>query len=110
MKFTAIFMIVCLTFLSSLLGIVNAMPKVNDNCCQKTTHTKSCEHPKSGQDRGCEKGTCNMMLSCSTCGFLIVDPLKISATITYVAVNNTHFGTVDKLSSYANSCWQPPKI
>ena len=42
MKIIAVFMIVCLTFLSSLLGIANAMQPIKDNCCYNNNQSKSC--------------------------------------------------------------------
>lgn len=111
MKIIAVFMIVCLTFLSSLLGIANAMQPIKDNCCYccyNNNQSKSCRHQNSTSN-DCNNSRCNVMLSCNNCGFITEEPLTLSASITnYKEIRKSLYNSGD-ITDYINSCWRPPK-
>jgi hypothetical protein len=106
MKFLAIFLLSCIIFLSFFAGMDNTMQR--DNCCWK--HAKYCHEQKGNSQKGCEKGICNMMLSCSLCGFVIVQPLSVCPKTTLL--NNRRFFTYQagQLSNYSPVGWHPPKV
>ena len=105
---TAFFMIVCLAFLSVFPGKVKAMRTTSMKaCCHGIEKQKPC-NPKQKDD--CSLGICNMILSCSTCGFLTVDPITVKPLIPVsmeLQLTPYHMGN---LSDYSLINWNPPKV
>jgi hypothetical protein len=106
MKFVALILASCIIFLSSFAGMDNNIQK--DKCCLK--HSKCCYEHKGNNQKGCQTGMCTMMLSCSICGFLIVQPLSVSPKTTFL--NNHLFFTYQAglLSNYSPVGWHPPQV
>jgi len=66
-----------------------------------------CSHTPQGDCNS--QGICNVM-GCSTCGFLKIDPIRVSPIapiIKELSVTPYYLGA---LSNYSISSWHPPKV
>jgi hypothetical protein len=108
MKTIAVFMAACILFLSAFSGI--AIIPMKENCCPRMMHQDACGHDKNGTKDCCNKGMCGMMLSCSSCGFLIVHPFSLSPVINYNEERLVAPYVIGNLSGYPHSGWHPPQI
>jgi len=111
MKFLATLLICCIVLLSSFSGMVkpvSSMPETD--CCAKTAK-KHCEksHKKTVKDT-CEKQGCNMMLTCSICGFLMVEPTRVNAASVLFIENPIPTYKSGNSAAYLPSDWKPPKV
>jgi len=108
MKFLAVLLMVCILSLSTFAGMVKAaVPTVKEDCC-KHMAGKAC-HQKPAKDDDCSKSGCAMLFSCSICGFLMVEPVRVKPSpATQIAQSVTPYKT-GHLSAYASSDWKPPK-
>jgi len=111
MKFTAVLLICCIVFLSSFSGMVKPVdvtPKTD--CCNKTA-AKHCEktHHKPVKD-DCEKNGCNMLLTCSICGFLVVEPVNVKSAIVIFIENPVPTYKSGNAVAVLPSDWKPPKV
>jgi len=109
MKYIAVFLIWNMLLLSAIQGIANSHHETA-MCCKQTTHHDCCNQPKRGADNDCSKGACNVMLSCGTCGFLIISSVSILPVITDVNSKMAQRFRMGELSDYQDNGWNPPKI
>lgn len=98
-------------FLSLFQGMVdNLQPAVKMDCCAKSAKAKSCSAEKKHQKSdNCNKPYCNMMLSCSSCGFLAVERLQISVKLFYKIEKPVTPYKIGQLADYNSPGWQPPE-
>ena len=94
--------------LSSVTGMAN-ISHGKAPCCAEKMKKDCCKQQKHSSDNDCAKGNCNTMLSCSTCGFLIISPISFSAVIFDLNTQTTHPFNTGELSDYQNNDWNPPK-
>ncbi|MFD2866871.1 hypothetical protein ACFSYC_19400 [Mucilaginibacter antarcticus] len=112
MKSLALFMTVCILFLSSVGGMVAPVAKaaVKEDCCQKMADKTACHQKNTDEPKdGCDKPGCNMMLLCSTCGFLTVEPVQLPVAFAHYQVKPLPLYIIGALSAYAPANWKPPK-
>jgi hypothetical protein len=108
MKYIAVFLATCILLLSSTQG----MAKPHDGTgasCKESRHQDCCKQQKQTSDNDCAKGTCNMMMSCSTCGFLIIQSIAISPAMIHLNNPIAHPFIAGELSDYQDKEWNPPK-
>lgn len=111
MKSIAVFLTLCILFLSSFSGMTNTLhPKVAASCCKDRAHKDCRKQQKQNPDNNCAKGTCNAMLSCGTCGFTIIPSVSLSPSITDLNDQITHLFVIGELSDYQDNDWNPPKV
>jgi hypothetical protein len=108
MKYIAVFLILNVLLLSSVSGMANIHVGTK-SCCEQIAHKHSCKQPRHTSDDDCGKGTCNAMLSCSTCGFLIVSYISVSPAVVYLNNQIAHPFITGELSDYQDNSWNPPK-
>lgn len=113
MKFTASLLIVCIVFLSSFAGSVKPLPLAEKSeCCAKSHKNDLCPKgsEKKQREDNCEKQGCSMFLTCSICGFLVIEPVRVNAAL---------FASIEQpvpTYQYGNSAvylaqdWKPPKV
>lgn len=104
MKATAVFLAAGTLFLSSFSGLYRPM---RGNCCTGMTHQGACGH---GTKDCCNKGICGMMLSCSNCGFLIVEPVPVLPKISYIKQIPVTPYMMGNSLYYSDSGWHPPQV
>lgn len=104
MKAIAVFLAAGMLFLSTFSGIYQPMRR---NCCAGMTHQGACGH---GTKDCCNKGICGMMLSCSTCGFLVVQPVPVLPRISYVKPIPVAPYVMGNSLYYSDSGWHPPQV
>jgi hypothetical protein len=110
-KFLAAVQIVCIVFLSSFQGMIKpAAPVAKINCCHKTAKTSFCHNKSADQKDGCKDEGCNMILSCSLCGFLITETVTIKQVPLAPIAKPVLIYKIGNLSGYATSDWKPPKV
>ena len=110
MKSIAVFLTLCVLFLSSVSGMANTLhTKVSASCCKESAHKDCCKQQKQNPDNNCAKGTCNAMLSCGTCGFTIIPSVFLSPAITDLNDQPTLPFAIGELSDYQDNDWNPPK-
>ena len=110
MKSIAVFLTLCILFLSSVSGMTNTLHrKVSESCCKESAHKDCCKQQKHNADNDCAKGNCNAMLSCGTCGFVITAPLSISPIISILSSQSVRLFVIGELSDYHGDGWNPPK-
>lgn len=108
MKVIALFLVFCMFFLFSIPGRANTMQtSIKENCCHKAVKNMPCS---SNQKDNCSKGVCNAMLSCSSCGFLKVEPVRIKTIATALNECLVTPYLVGNGSDFSISCWNPPKV
>jgi hypothetical protein len=112
MKFTALMLIACIVFLSSFAGNVKpALMAKKTNCCAKTKKNAHCpkETEKKHQEDNCEKYGCNMLLTCSICGFLMVEPVEVKPVLSKLSKSSATIYKLGNSANYIASDWKPPK-
>jgi hypothetical protein len=111
MKVLSVFMAVCMLFLSSFSGIANvAQPKIETSCCQKAAAMQAChQHKKQASKDNCNGMSCNMMLSCGLCGFLVVEPVTLKPRLFFTIEKPATLYIMGDLSDYNSPGWQPPE-
>jgi hypothetical protein len=111
MKPLALFMAVCILFLSSFSGMVNSViPNAKKGCCHKMAVMQSCKHQKKQAPKDCNGMSCTMMFSCSLCGFLVVEPVSVEPGLFFNVEKPVTPYKMGNLSDYHNPGWQPPKV
>jgi len=108
MKLMAYFLLACLMLLSSISGTANTLRlAAKENCCEKSV----CKHGQNQkQEKNCDNGLCNRMLSCSRCGFLPVGQLSVSKQFAQIVKRATLQTTMVMTSDYSETDWHPPKV
>jgi hypothetical protein len=109
MKSIAVFLILNILLLSSLMGTANSH-RGKESCCISKTNKDCCKKQKQGADDNCAKGNCNAMLSCGTCGFVITASVSISPTIAILSSRAVQPFAIGELSDYHGNGWNPPKV
>jgi len=113
MKFLALLLIVCIVFLSSFIGPAKSIPvEQKADCCAKTHKNAHCPKAskKKHQDDNCEKQGCNMFLTCSICGFLAVEPVRVDAALTAILEKTVPTYQYSNSAVYFAKDWKPPKV
>jgi hypothetical protein len=105
MKTIAVFLAAFMLFLSAFSGITNIFMK--ENCCTGMTHQGACGH---GTKDCCNKGICGMILSCSSCGFLVVHPVSVLPNISYIKQRPVSPYLMGSSLYYSDSGWHPPQV
>jgi hypothetical protein len=108
MKYIAVFLVLNVLLLSSISGMAN-IRYGKATCRKQTTAQDCCRQPKHTSDNDCAKGTCNAMLSCSTCGFLMISPISLSPVMSNLSTQIAHPFITGELSDYYSDDWNPPK-
>jgi hypothetical protein len=83
--------------------------RVSASCCKGSPLKNHCGQQKNIPYNDCAKGTCNTMLSCSICGFLIISSIAVSPAIMDLNNQIAHPFITDELSDYQDNDWNPPK-
>lgn len=110
MKYIAVFLASCILFLSPASGMAtNLHHKVSASCCKASSPKNHCGDQKNIPCNDGAKGTCNTMLSCSTCGFLTAPTLAVLPVITNLNNQITHLFVTGELSDYQDNDWNPPQ-
>ena len=113
MKITASLLIVCIVFLSSFAGSVKPLPIAEKtDCCTKTHKDAHCPKIPEKKHNGdnCEKQGCNMFLTCSICGFLVVEPVRVNATLAMPIEKTVPTYQYGNSAVYLVKDWKPPKV
>jgi hypothetical protein len=105
-KITALFLIVCLAFVSVFTAKAGGM-HMEKSCCHKMTKSRPCDHQ---QKDDCAQGMCNTMLFCNMCGFLKVDPVGVAPVVPVVRELLVTPYQQGSLSAYSPSSWRPPQV
>jgi hypothetical protein len=96
--------------LSSFSGMVNAMPRQDASaCCKENKHQDHCQEQKRTENKDCTKSSCNVLLSCGTCGFLVISSTTISPAFLYLENHVVPSFIAGELTSYHGNDWNPPK-
>ncbi len=111
MKFVSVFLTACMLLLSFAGG---GKPAVNNTskkiCCHQMDGKRACKGSKSDDhNKPCDNPACAMMLSCSICGFLIVDPLQCQPNLSHYIAKPVSLYKIGNLSAYHQANWKPPK-
>ncbi|WP_143013788.1 hypothetical protein [Mucilaginibacter sp. OK268] len=106
MKATALFLVICMVFVS-VFAVKAKGSSMFEKCCHKTTKSQSCEHQ---QKDDCGQGMCNTMLSCNTCGFLFVEQVTVKPIVPVLKERSVTPYLSGSLSAYSSSSWRPPKV
>lgn len=114
MKFLSVLLIACIIFLSSFSGMVKMAVDVpaKRSCCAQMGSKMACQHSKgktSDMPNGCDKPGCAMMLSCSICGFLAVEPVVIKPVFARLLPKPVLTYKIGMLYTYQPANWKPPK-
>jgi hypothetical protein len=107
MKYIAVFLILNVLLLSSVTGMAN-ISHVTASCCAKMKKD-CCKPQKHSSDNDCAKGNCNAMMSCGTCGFIVVPSVSLSPAIIHLSNQHTLHFITGELSDYQDNDWNPPK-
>ncbi len=113
MKVLASLLIVCIVFLSSFGGTVKPSPIAEKtDCCAKANKNAHCPKTpkKKHQDDNCEKQGCNMLLTCSICGFLVIEPVRVNAALTTLIEKTLPTYQSGNSAVYFVKDWKPPKV
>ena|SRR5215217_1136714 len=111
MKFIASLLICCLFLLSAFGGSVKpAAIAAEHECCAKgdKQRCEKKEHKPATED--CEKQGCNMLLTCSICGFLAVEPVTVQASAVIFINNPVPIYKSGNSTVYLSADWKPPKV
>jgi len=87
-------------------------PSVKKICCHKMAGISAAQMKKMKEEhsrKGCEKQNCNMMFSCTLCGFIVIDILRLQPHHTNYAEKPISLYRIGNLSAYHPSDWKPPK-
>jgi hypothetical protein len=112
MKFLSVLLLGTVLFLSLFAGIAKPVVKTGEKtCCKRMANQAACKRnkPQSG-DNNCNKTGCNMLLTCSICGFLTVEPLIIKPEFIPFSKKPISLYKIGDLSTYSSSYWKPPKM
>jgi hypothetical protein len=108
MKSIAVFLILNVLLLSAFTGMAK-IPHGTASFC-KTKSSKDCSaHQKKSAGNDCGKGTCNAMLACGTCGFVVAPSVSLSPVMAHLNRQTARPFSIGKLSDYHSSGWIPPK-
>lgn len=107
MKFLAVLLIGAILLLSSQFEVKAVAPAVKNACC-KHMAGKAC-HQKSAQKDDCSKPGCNMMFTCSICGFLTVEPLRIEPAMATQIEQLAPTYKTGHLQAWCTANWKPPQ-
>ncbi|MBB5395030.1 hypothetical protein [Mucilaginibacter sp. AK015] len=111
MKAIAVFLTVCILLVSPMSRMANTLhTQVHASCYKKSAYKACGKHQKQASDNSCSKGTCNAMLSCSACGFRIIQSVSLSPAIIDLHDQTTRFFALGELSDYQDNDWNPPKV
>lgn len=113
MKFLALLLIVCIVFLSSFAGSVKPLPVAEKtDCCAKANKNAHCPKTpeKKHQKDNCEKYGCNMLLTCSICGFLVVEPVRVNPALVALVEKTVPTYQYGNSAVYFAKDWKPPKF
>jgi len=97
------------------LGAAGAMKPVNQPgkhaCCRKMAGMAAAQMKKMQQQhkKDCESQNCPLMFSCTLCGFILAEPLKLESTVPTYIEKPISLYTIGDLSAYHPSDWKPPK-
>jgi len=105
-KITALFLIVCLAFVS-VFTVKAGGRHMDKSCCHKMTKSQPCDHQ---QKDDCAQGMCTTMLFCSMCGFLKVDPVSVAPVVPVIKELPVAPYQQGNLSAYSPSSWRPPQV
>jgi len=108
MKYIAVFLATCVLLLSSVPGIANTH-RGTVAYCKESGHQDCCKQQKQTSDNDCAKGTCHMMTSCSTCGFIIIQSIVVSPVMIHLKNQIAYSYIAGELSDYQDNDWNPPK-
>jgi hypothetical protein len=96
--------------LSSFSGMVNAMPsQVASTCCKENKYHNHCQDQKRTENKDCTKNSCNVLLSCGTCGFLVIPFITIFPAFQYLENPVVPVFIAGELTDYYGDGWNPPK-
>jgi len=109
MKFLAVFLVMCILFLSFTGMTTSIQQPAKKTCCSKMDKNSVCGQQKPGQQKDCEKQGCTMMFSCPLCGFLIGEQLTIRPDLLTYIEKPVSLYKIGDLSAYHPSDWKPPK-
>jgi hypothetical protein len=92
---------------------VMVQPAGKKMCCHRMAGMQgNSTCPKSSgksHSDGCDKQACSMMLSCSLCGYFIVEPLQVRPHPAKPVSKPVSLYIIGDLSAYHPSDWKPPK-
>lgn len=108
MKSIAVFLIMNILLLSSFTGKAN-IHHGKAGCCVAKTQKDCCKHQKHDSNDDCAKGNCNAMLSCGTCGFIVIASASISPAVINPHQQFAYPFKTGALSDYHGNGWNPPK-
>ncbi|PJJ80356.1 hypothetical protein [Mucilaginibacter auburnensis] len=111
MKFIASLLIYCIFMLSAFGGRVKpVIVATAHECCAKGDkhHCEKKEQKPVTED--CEKQGCNMLLTCSICGFLAVEPVEVKASAAIFIENPVPIYKSGNSTVYLPADWKPPKV
>src|SRR6184192_2467656 len=102
MKSIAVFLATCILLLSSVQGMANTHRGTGASC-KESGHQDCCKQQKQTSDNNCAKGACNAMLSCSTCGFIIIQPIAVLPAMVHLNNQLAHPFITGELSDYQDN-------
>jgi hypothetical protein len=105
-KITALFLIVCLAFVSVFTVKVEGKT-MDKSCCHEMTKKQPCNHQ---QKDDCAQGMCTTMLFCNMCGFLKVDAVGVAPAVPMIKKTLPAPYQQGILSAYSPSSWRPPQV
>jgi hypothetical protein len=114
MRLLSVLLIGCILSLS-LVGSVNPadVSRSKNDCCRKMgdgNAQSGCRNKKGRQQNdGCGKQSCNMLLSCTACGFFGVEPIRLSPKRANTIQQPVPLYKIGNLTAYHSSDWKPPK-
>jgi len=96
------------------LGAAGAMKPVDrpgkQPCCHKMAGMTALQMKKRQQHKkDCDQQTCPLMFSCSLCGFILAEPLKLESAMPTFIEKPISLYRIGDLSAYHPSDWKPPK-
>ena len=96
------------------LGAAGAMKPVGQPakqvCCRKMARMTAVQIKKMQQHKkDCERQACPLMFSCTLCGFILAEPLKLESALPTYIEKPISLYTIGDLSAYHPSDWKPPK-
>jgi hypothetical protein len=107
MKVLALFLISCMVTFSALPAKTVAFKsELKKDCYHKPMKSSPCNHDKNDCSN---QANCNI-LACSSCGFLKVDPISITAVVPIIKETAVIHYNAGDLSDYSLSTWHPPKV
>jgi hypothetical protein len=108
MKYIAVFLILNVLLLSSVTGMAN-IHHGTASCCKENAHASDCKQQKHHPDDDCAKGNCNALLSCGTCGFIVIPSVSVLPAMIDLNNQTVHPLAIGELSDYHGNGWNPPK-